>query len=256
MRIVVLLIWVLLSILFSNPLLAIEPAARELQLEQAQKVFESAATPADYRRCAQLIEQVLEPDFRNGTVYYNLGNAWFRAGEMGRAISAYRKAKPFLPRDQYLDANLKQALDRAPGRLELPTAPWWKQVVFWHDWLSFPEKSYACIVLIASSAVLMAVWIWFRFRAARVATAVTLLFVVPFVLDYWLTRQEVVFNDRAVIVMETVARKGIGESYEPAFDQPLKDGAEFTVLQHSGDWILGHFAGAGDGWIPRQAVSH
>ena len=63
-------------------------------------------------------------------------------GEYGRAIAAYRKAKPYRPRDPYLEANLRQALSVAPGRLSEPPAPWWKHVLFWSDWLSFPEKVY------------------------------------------------------------------------------------------------------------------
>ena len=54
---------------------------------------------------------------------------------------------------------------------------------------------------------------------------------------------------------ETIARKGIGKDYEPAFDQPLKDGAEFTILSENGDWIFGHFEGIGDGWLRREHVT-
>ena len=34
------------------------------------------------------LESLLADGFRNGAVYYNLGNAYFRAGEYGRAIAA------------------------------------------------------------------------------------------------------------------------------------------------------------------------
>ena len=83
----------------------------------ALEVFDAAKTPADYRESADLLESLLADGFRNGAVYYNLGNAYFRAGEYGRAIAAYRKAKPYRPRDPYLEANLRQALSVAPGRL-------------------------------------------------------------------------------------------------------------------------------------------
>ena len=51
------------------------------------------------------------------------------------------------------------------------------------------------------------------------------------------------------MIRETLVRKGIGQNYEPAFDQPLRDGAEFTVLSENGDWVFGHFDGIGDGWL-------
>ena len=116
---------------------------------------------AEYRESAALLESLLVDGFRNGAVYYNLGNAYFRAGEYGRAIAAYRKAKPYRPRDPYLEANLRQALSVAPGRLAEPPPPWWTHVLFWSGWLSFPEKAYASFAgfLLAALAACAAVFL-------------------------------------------------------------------------------------------------
>ena len=103
--------------------LAAEPGTRERTFVHALEVFDAAKTPADYRESAALLESLLADGFRNGAVYYNLGNAYFRAGEFGRSIAAYRKAKPYRPRDPYLEANLRQALSVAPGRLPEPPPP-------------------------------------------------------------------------------------------------------------------------------------
>jgi hypothetical protein len=65
---------------------------------------------------------------------------------------------------------------------------------------------------------------------------------------------EVAWSRHGVVTRETIAPKGIGKDYEPAFDQPLKDGAEFTLLSENGDWIFGHFEGIGDGWLRREHV--
>ncbi len=61
--------------------------------------------------------------------------------------------------------------------------------------------------------------------------------------------------NRAVIIGETLARKGIGKDYEPAFDQPLRDGAEFSILSQTNDWTFGHFEGIGDGWVRNDFVA-
>ena len=120
---------------------AAEPGARQRTFLRALEVFDGAKSPEDYRRAASLLETLLADGCQNGAVYYNLGNAYFRAGELGRAIAAYRQAKPYRPRDPYLDANLRQALAVAPGRLPQPSTPWWRHVLFWSGWLSFPEKA-------------------------------------------------------------------------------------------------------------------
>src|SRR5215831_15904078 len=99
---------------------AVEPAARGRTFLRAIEVFDAAKTTQDYREAAALLESLLADGFRNGAVYYNLGNAYYRAKEYGRAIAAYRKAKPYRPRDPYLEANLRQALAVAAGRLPEP----------------------------------------------------------------------------------------------------------------------------------------
>lgn len=234
---------------------AAESGTRERTFLRALEVFDAAKSPQEYRESAALLESLLADGFRNGAVYYNLGNAYFRAGEYGRAIAAYRKAKPFRPRDPYLDANLRQALAVAPGRLPESPPPWWTHVLFWSGWLSFPEKAYAAfagflLAPIAAVAGLMlhkprAYWI----SAGLVVIAAVLS------LDAGLAHSGIFRSRHAVVTGETIARKGIGKDYEPAFDQPLKDGAEFTVLSENGDWIFGHFEGIGDGWLRREFVA-
>src|SRR5258708_4463609 len=139
---------------------AAESGTRERTFLRALEVFDAAKTPHDYGESAALLESLLTDGYRNGAVYYNLGNAYFRAGQYGRAIAAYRKAKSYRPRDPYLDANLRQALSVAPGRLPEPPSPWWRHVLFWSGWLSFPEKSYAAfagflMAALAASAALL-----------------------------------------------------------------------------------------------------
>jgi tetratricopeptide (TPR) repeat protein len=228
------------------------PGTRERTFVRALEVFDAARSPEDYRKSAALLESLVADGFRNGAVYYNLGNAYYRAGEYGRSIAAYRKAKPYRPRDPYLEANLRQALSSAPGRLPEPPPPWWRHVLFWSGWLSFPEKVYASFTafmlagLIASAALLL-----HRPRAYWISVALIIVAAVMS-LDTGLSYSDVVGARHGVVTHETIARKGIGKDYEPAFDQPLKDGAEFTVLSERGDWIFGHFEGIGDGWLRRE----
>jgi tetratricopeptide (TPR) repeat protein len=213
---------------------AADPGTRQRTFVRALEVFDAAKSPAEYRESAALLESLLADGYRNGAVYYNLGNAYFRAGEYGRSIAAYRKAKPYRPRDPYLEANLRHALSVAPGRLSEPPSPWWRHVLFWSGWLSFPEKAYASFAGFLLAALALVI----------VAAILSL--------DAGLADADIASSRHGVVTRETIARKGIGKDYEPAFDQPLKDGAEFTVLSQNGDWIFGHFEGIGDGWLRRD----
>ncbi len=234
---------------------AAEAGTRQRTFVRALELFDAAKSPQDYHESAALLESLLADGFRNGAVYYNLGNAYYRAGEFGRAIAAYRKAKPYRPRDPYLEANLRQALSVAPGKLPEPPPPWWKHVLFWSGWLSFPEKVYGAFGASLLAAAVACVAFFFRRGRAYWLSAVLMVMSAVLSVDALLGYRDVTGANHGVVTSETIARKGIGKDYEPAFNQPLKDGAEFSVLSENGDWIFGHFEGIGDGWLRREQTT-
>lgn len=234
---------------------AMDRGTRERAFVQALERFDSAKSPDDYRDAAKILESVLADGYENGAVYYNLGNAWFRAGEYGRAILNYRKAKPYRPRDPYLNANLEQSLVSAPGRLSEPAGPWWVHVLFWTDWLAYPTKVHALVTALTLGALATVLAVIVRRSRFYWLSIGFVLISVAIGADAVLTNPDVVGARRAVITGETMARKGMGASYEPAFDQPLRDGAEFQVLQETSDWTFGHFEGIGDGWVRNEFVA-
>jgi tetratricopeptide (TPR) repeat protein len=238
-----------LAVMLTADAVASQPGTRQRTFVRALEIFDAAKTPADYRASAALLESLPADGYRNGAVYYNLGNAYFRAGEYGRSIAAYRKAKPYRPRDPYLEANLRQALSVAPGRLTEPPPPWWRHVLFWSGWLSFPEKARAAFATFVLAALTACAALFVRRPRVYWISAGLVIIASVLSLDVGLTYSDVAGSRHGVVTHETIARKGIGKDYEPAFDQPLKDGAEFTVISENGDWIFAHFEGVGDGWL-------
>ncbi len=244
----------LLGSLLAN-LFASDSGVRERSFVRALELFDSAQSPDDYRESAKVLESILADGYRSGAVYYNLGNAYYRAGEYGRAILNYRKAKLFRPRDPYLAANLAQALISAPGHLTESPAPWWTHVLFWTEWLSYPTKVKVVFVELALVAISIASAVLLRRPRLNFVTGGLLIISLAMGIDVALGYADFMGSRRAVITGETIARKGIGTSYEAAFDQPLRDGAEFQVLSEASDWTFGHFENIGDGWIRNEFVA-
>jgi len=62
--------------------------------ESAKKLYESSIL-----RFERIVR---DGGIHNGKLYYNIGNAYFRAGNLGRAILNYKKAQTYIPNDQNL----------------------------------------------------------------------------------------------------------------------------------------------------------
>ncbi len=65
-----------------------------------------------YREAAEGYLNLVEKGFKSGHLYYNLGNAYFRLGDLGKAILYYEKARLLIPRNDDLRFNLSHANDQ------------------------------------------------------------------------------------------------------------------------------------------------
>jgi tetratricopeptide (TPR) repeat protein len=71
----------------------------------------SAYANEDYSAAVQIYADLINRNFHDGALYYNLGLAYHQMGNLGQALLNYRRAQMFIPRDPDLNHNL--ALVRA-----------------------------------------------------------------------------------------------------------------------------------------------
>lgn len=78
-------------------------------------------TAGKYREALVLYSALDSLGYQSGELYYNLGNTYFKIGQIGKAILYYEKAKRFLDGDEDLITNLNLALSRTKDKIpELP----------------------------------------------------------------------------------------------------------------------------------------
>jgi tetratricopeptide (TPR) repeat protein len=63
----------------------------------------------------EIYEQLITAGAHDSALYYNLGNAYFRTGDLARAVDNYRLAAELAPRDADIRANLALALRQSPA---------------------------------------------------------------------------------------------------------------------------------------------
>lgn len=59
-----------------------------------------------YEQAKEQYEQILALGMESGNLYYNIGNAYFKMGMLGEALSSYARAKRLIPNDSDLKANI------------------------------------------------------------------------------------------------------------------------------------------------------
>jgi len=241
------------------PLLGSCSAAPEGELvrkyQRALETFDQAVGPADYLRSAALYQEILDRGVVSGALLYNQGNAFMRAGQRGRAIACYRQALAYRPRDPQLRANLQLAL--GPGTALQPPRAVLDYVFFWQDWIGYRGKvvATAWAASVAFVLGLLALGVsprrWFR-RGGWTALGVTAVLAASAAYDWYRFEH---LQHGVVIQAQVVARKGNADSYDPAFNEPLKEGAEFQVLERRGSWLKIQLTGGLAGWVPDAAVT-
>jgi len=86
----------------------------------------------DYDSAAQCYEQIAASHPQNATLYYNLGNAYYRQNKVGLAVLNYERALAIKPDYKEAQDNLALTQNRMSGRLpsvgDIFFVQWWNNV--------------------------------------------------------------------------------------------------------------------------------
>ncbi|MBT8041722.1 MAG: hypothetical protein KJN98_00975 [Pontiella sp.] len=226
-------------------------------LENAHGMFRSATNAAMYAEAAKQFEYLVhEENIVNGHLFYTLGNSWFMAGDVGRAILNYRRAEQHVPNSEDVHHNLNAALalrtDLIPQQDPHPFAA---SVLGWHTKTSAALRGWlfaGCWLLFWSA------WLWTSRSVkkearitAYVAGILSVILMGSLLAETWgnIRRQPGV-----IVAEEVVARKGDAAMYAPAFREPLHAGTEFTLREVRGMWWHIQLADGQACWIPASAA--
>ena len=132
-----------------------------------------------YERALLHYERLVRDDgVRNGKLYYNIGNTYFRLGDIGRAILSYERAALYMPRDGNVRANLEYARSRRIDRVELEESERiFKTLFFLHYDVPLRTKLFIFTALFAF------LWIFAAFRLFLDLPALRAMIIIPAVVS-------------------------------------------------------------------------
>ncbi len=203
-----------------------------------------------FAEAATAYEKLLQTGHASSALYFNMGNAFFKSSQVGRAIAAYRRAEQLTPGDPDLRANLQFARNQVQGPTLAPA--------FWQRWLGrLTLNQWTCLAAVA-------VWIWFlllslRQWRPRLASALrSYLLIVGmagavlcacFALAFY---QNQYARLAFVVTREVSIRQGPDDQSPARFT--AHDGAELRVLDQKDNWLQVSTDTQHFGWIRRDQV--
>ena len=113
----------------------------------------SAYKQGRFKAAAETFVHLASQGMENGELYYNAGNAFLKAGDIGRAILWYERAKTLMPHDPDLRFNLTHAKTFVQDKSDAPGIDITGMLFFWKNYLPPWLMIWTAIALSATFAV-------------------------------------------------------------------------------------------------------
>lgn len=202
-----------------------------------------------FAEAAAAYEKIVQSGSVSPALYFNLGNAFFKSGQLGLAVAAYRAAEKVAPRDPEVRANLQFVRNRVQGPTLAPTP-----IQRWLGGLSVNEwATLAAVVL----------WVWLgllvliQFRPALKQALRTFLWlggVATIVAGGLLGTAWSTHSARTAVVITGDAVVRNGPLDEAPSEVTVHDGAELAVLDAKNGWFQVQVDSRRVGWVKSAQV--
>lgn len=244
--------WPCILLIFLLVAAAAPPCAAQENARRFISAME-AYKSRQYAAAAEELEAIAQSGVRNGQLYYNLGNAYLKNGDLGRAILWYERALKLMPSDPDLKFNLDYARSLTRDAKEEASASLVRIFFFWKYQLS------SRAVLLSAMAFNLIFWCLLtaygltRRRALRHAAAIALMPAVVFVFTAAFNYHEAAHQRRAVVLNAQVAvRSGLESTSTELF--VLHAGARVKVLKQMPGHCQIRFSKDKIGWVENSVV--
>ena len=232
-------------------------------IAQQPKATFAAANKAyvsgDFAEASRLYESVLQEGYESAALYNNLGNAYYRQGELALALINYERALLLTPRDSEIQENLAFVYSKTEDHVEsLPVlfiVRWWQSLVALasaREWVSI------IIVLLCITCCAVVVFFVSRDYAWRKGSlltsgALTLLLCLAVALGISAQRHAHAHNRAIVTASMSIVKSSPDANSVDKFI--LHEGTKVTISDEVDGWHKIRIEDGNKGWITSDDIT-
>ena len=244
----------LAGLLLAQTVLSPKVSADANAVDAANKLY----LAGHYAEAVQLYEEQVARGVQDSALFFNLGNAYFQQGDLGRAVLNLERAAQLNPRDADIANNLTLVREQTTELFaEEPVGPL-AVLADATGWMTENETAVLVLGFWFLLGFLLLVWRQAESGKMKRALQIGLVLVLSLLIISGASLASRTFLEETqpagVVVSPTVAISD-GPGAEFTTDLSLSSGTSVSFTETQGDWVrLATPEGAGENWLPVKAV--
>ena len=245
----IVLIFFITKILFASDL-------DDKQINNALKQAEAAYKQKNYGKAIELYQALVNNNYESFELFYNLGNAYFKNNQLGKAILYYEKAKKIKPNDPDLNHNLTLALNKTIDKIS--TKDNFFIEVTKNNFLNQINTHFIAYmnIILAVLSLLVFVGLLYNLKYRKPFLIILIVLILANSILYSIgnaSEKSRLSNDFAVVTQREV--KVQNEPLPNAITKfSLHEGTKVKILQKVDNFLLIRLDNGVEGWIDEKAV--
>ncbi len=224
------------------------PAQDELLFDAGNEAYKNG----DYNTAIENYSSLLSQNLASAQLYHNLGNAYFKNQQLGKALLYFEKAYKVKPSDD----NIKKNLNLAREEIDSPVIeiPEFFLLRYWKSFAGlFPSMIWIIIQLLCTLALLYGVYNWRlsrnesgKLRGFTIALVALFLMLLSFFAGRTALKQET-SKDSAIVLQQTQLMSAPDKRSEGK--ESLSEGVKVKIIDQIDDWYKVVLMNKEFGWI-------
>ena len=226
----------------------------ERQFEEANQLYRIG----EYEKAATAYEQILKNGYETASLYYNLGNAYFKANNLPAAILNYERAHRIAPSDDDISYNLRLSNLRVADKIEpvpkLFFVEWWQALTNAYSSDIWAMILVGCLWLVL--ATVCSVVVAHSQTLRRILSTLALLGITVFILSTIGTVQRSRIESAENVAILFQASSYVKSSPDDRSTDlfVLHEGVKVEILDTVESWKKIRLVDGKVGWIPSSAL--
>jgi tetratricopeptide (TPR) repeat protein len=226
----------------------IKAFSNELLLK-AEKAYDTR----DYKEAIKDYEHLISEGYKSYQLYFNLGNAYYRNKQLGKAIYNYELARKLNPNDEDVRINLGIASAKTIDKIDAKEN-FFITAVKTNILSSFSTEGWAWLTI--ASTIVFSVFLFMLVNSGnivlkRISLLVAFIGLTGFIVTYLLGLSAL--RSKSENKFAIITAKEIKIMNEPTLTASsriaLHEGTKIRVVENNGDWVLIKLDNGNEGWV-------